>query len=101
MKPESELGILDLEGVVIDGPVKCGGETFSVGDVVAITDRWKRELTGPITRFERVDTKASATALVTYRKTPAYFAVVMYEPGTQSRGSASILARVGTLRRAS
>lgn len=75
----AELTIRDHEPVVIDGPVRAGKTTFSTGDTVSLVDRFGRRITGVIRRFERLDTKTSATGQVTRRATPAYYASVHYE----------------------
>jgi len=77
-KPESELVFRDHAPHEITGPVTVGRVSFAVGDTVSGPDRFGRTITGPIGRLERMDTKLSATSVVTYRKTPAIYAAVQH-----------------------
>jgi hypothetical protein len=77
-KPESELEFRDHEPHEVTGPVKVGRTSFTVGDLVVGPDRFGRTVTGIIGRLERMDTKVSATSVVTYRKTPVYYASVQH-----------------------
>lgn len=77
-KPESELVFRDHEPHQVAGPVKVGKVSFAAGDLVSGPDRFGRTVTGQIKQLERLDTKASATSVITYRKTPAFYAAVQH-----------------------
>jgi hypothetical protein len=78
-KPESELTFRDHDLHDAEGPFRVGRESFAEGDPVSGPDRFGRAITGPIARFARMDTKASATGVVTYLKTPVVYAFVQHE----------------------
>lgn len=78
-KPESELGIRDHEPRMHAGPVRVGRVAFREGHRVSAIDRFRQTVIGDITRFERMDTKATATGKILYLKTPVVYAVVEYK----------------------
>jgi hypothetical protein len=81
-KPESELTFRDHTPYEIVGPVRAGRALFAVGDLVSGPDRFGRTVTGLIGRLKQLDTKTSATSVVTYRKTPAVYAAVKHADNT-------------------
>lgn len=85
-KPESELEFRDHAPHEITGPVKVGGVSFAVGDLVSGPDRFGCTVTGPVRRLEMLGTKLSAAGVVTYRKTSAVFAAVQHadKPGVST-----------------
>ena len=77
-KPESELQFRDHAPHEIPGPVRVGRVSFAVGDPVSGPDRFGQTITGTIGRLEQLDTKLSGSSVVTYRKTPAFYAAVQH-----------------------
>lgn len=74
----------DHKPVEIPGPVKVGRTSFAIGDKVEFVNRWRDKVSGTISRFEREDTKLTATADVLRRKHPLYLASVRHDEHTSS-----------------
>lgn len=98
-KPESELTIRDHDVKPLNQDwINVGHRLFRVGDKVTATDRFRQTVVGVIRNFEYMNTKASATGTVTYRKRPAYYAAVEYEQATAEKpGSAAVVLDVRKL----
>jgi hypothetical protein len=77
-KPESELQYRDHQPHEINGPVTVGKTSFAIGDQVSGPDHYGQTIAGPIIRFEQMDTKSSATCVITYLKTPVVYAAVQH-----------------------